>query len=54
MNYALQHERADIWGIMDEERLDSVMTEVSIIQKPVHWFAEQINRLISIRQGHPS
>ena len=29
--------------MVDEERLESFMTEVIIIQKPVHWFAEQIN-----------
>ena len=29
--------------MVDEERLESFMTEVLIIQKPVNWFAEQIN-----------
>ena len=29
--------------MVDEERLESFMKEVFIIQKPVHWFAEQIN-----------
>ena len=29
--------------MVDEERLESLMTEVLIIQKPVNWFAEQIN-----------
>ena len=37
-----------------EERLESFMTEVVIIQKQVQWFAEQINGLISIRQQRPS
>ena len=34
--------------------LNSFMTEVSIIQKPVHWFAEQINGLVSIWYRPPS
>ena len=29
-------------------QFNSFMTEVVIIQKPVHWFAEQINGLVSI------
>ena len=29
------------------------MTEVSIMQKPVHSFAEQISRLVSVRQRPP-
>ena len=29
--------------MVDEERLESFMTEVLIIQKPVNWFAEQIS-----------
>ena len=33
------------WG----EGINSFMTEAVIIQKPVHWFAEQINGLISYR-----
>ena len=36
---------------VDEERLESFMTEVPIIQKPVHRFAEQINGLVSIQQN---
>ena len=28
--------------------LNFFMTEAVIIQKPVHWFAEQINGLVSI------
>ena len=28
--------------MVDEEHYESFMTEVIIIQKPVHWFAEQI------------
>ena len=39
---------------MDQERLESLMTEFPIIQKPVHRFAEQINGLVSIRQEPPS
>ena len=39
---------------VDEDRLESFMTKVPIIQKPVHWFAEQINGLVSIRQEPPS
>ena len=39
---------------VDEERLESFMTEVSIIQRSNHWFAEQINGLITIRKEHPS
>ena len=35
---------------VDKERLESFMTEVPIIQKPVHWFAEKINGLVSIWQ----
>ena len=31
--------------------LNSFMTKVPIIQKPVHWFAEQINDLVSIWLG---
>ena len=34
--------------------INSFMTEVPIIWKPVHWFAEQINGLVSIWQGPPS
>ena len=34
--------------------LNSFMTEVPIIQKPVHWFALQINGLVSIWQWPPS
>ena len=34
--------------------MNSFMTEVHIIEKPVHWFAEQINRLVSMWQGPPS
>ena len=47
-NHALQHLRADslcMWMC-----LESFMTEVPIIQKPVHSFAEQINGLVYIRQ----
>ena len=29
--------------MVDEERLESFMTEIPIIQKPAHWYAEQIN-----------
>ena len=39
---------------VNEERLESFMAEVPIIQKQVHWFAEQINGLVSIRQEPPS
>ena len=39
---------------VDEERLESFMTEVPTIQKPVYRFVEQINRLVSIRQEPPS
>ena len=53
-NYALQHVTTDSWCLVDEECLESFMTEVLIIQKPVQWFAEQINGLVSIRQGLPS
>ena len=35
---------------VDEERLETCMTEVPIIQKPVHSLAEQITGLVSIRQ----
>ena len=38
---------------VDEKRLESFMTEIPI-QEPVHWFAEQINGLVSIRQEPPS
>ena len=51
MNYALQHVRTVFWCLMDEERLDSFMMEVPIIQKLVDRFAEQINGLASMRQG---
>ena len=43
MNYALQHVRTDSWCMVDAERLESFMTDVLIVQKLVHWFAEQIN-----------
>ena len=33
---------------------NSFMTEALIIQKPVHWFMEQINVLVSIWYGPPS
>ena len=33
---------------MDKERFESFITEVPIIQKPVHLFAEHINGLVSI------
>ena len=39
---------------MDQERLESLMTEFPIIQKPAHRFGEQINGLVSIRQEPPS
>ena len=35
-NYSLQHVRRDFWFMMDEELLDSFITEVPIMQKPVH------------------
>ena len=40
--------------MVDEERLKTVMTQVPIMQNPVHGFAEQINGLVSIRQEPPS
>ena len=40
--------------MVNEERLEYFMTEVPIMQKPVHGFAEQINGLVSIRQEPPS
>ena len=43
VNYALQHVRTDSWCMVDAERLESFMTDVLIVQKLVHWFAEQIN-----------
>ena len=49
-NYALQHVRSGSRCMVDEERLESFMTEVPIIQKPV----QQINVLFSIRQEPPS
>ena len=41
---ALQHLRKDFRNMMGEERLNSFMTQVPIIYKPVHLFAEQIDR----------
>ena len=38
---------------VDEKHLESFMTEVPITQKPVHWFTEQMNGLVSIRQEPP-
>ena len=35
---------------VDEERLESFMQEVPIMQKAVHLFAEQLNDLVSIQQ----
>ena len=33
-------------GLIDRSKyVKSFMEEVPVIQKPVHWFAEQINRL---------
>ena len=54
VNYALQHIRTGSRCMVDEERLQSFVTEVPIMQKPVHWFGEQINGLVSIRQELPS
>ena len=34
--------------------INSFVTEVPIIQKPVHWFALQINGLVFIWLGPPS
>ena len=34
-------------NMTQSKRINSFMTEAVIIQKPVHWFAEQINGLIS-------
>ena len=53
-NYALQHVRTDSQCMVDKERLESFKMEVPIIQKPAHWFAEQINGLACTRQGPPS
>ena len=35
---------------VDEGRLESFMMEVPVIQKPVHWLAEQTNGLVYVRQ----
>ena len=35
-NYALQHIRTGSWCMLDEVHLESFMTAVPIIQKPVH------------------
>ena len=35
VDYALQPARTDFWCFMDEERLDSFMMEVSILQKSI-------------------
>ena len=51
VNSALWHVRTDFQSMMGEERLNSFMAEVPIIKKPVHWFAEQSNGPVSIRQG---
>ena len=32
---------------VDDERLESFMSEVTIIQKTVNWFAEQTNGLVT-------
>ena len=34
--------------LKNTKSLNSFMTEVSVIQKPVHWFTEQINGLVSM------
>ena len=51
INYALQH---GLYLYVDEERLGSFMTEVSIMPNPAQWFAEQINGLVSIRRESKS
>ena len=48
-NYALQHVRTDSSYMVDQESLEFFMTHVLILQKPVQWFAEHINGLVSIR-----
>ena len=48
-NYALQHVRRDSSVYVDEERLESFMTEVPTIQKP-----EQINGLVSVQKERSS
>ena len=53
-NYALYYVRPDSTCMVDKERLESFMTEVPFIQKPVHGFAEQTCGLVSIQQELPS
>ena len=48
-NIILPHDlRKNIYLLPDEISIKSLMMEVPIIEKPDHWFAEQINVLVSI------
>ena len=48
-NYALQYVRADS-RCMWMKSILNLLWRRSLLQKPVHWFAEKINGLVSIRR----
>ena len=50
VDYALQPARTDFWCFMDEERLDSFMMEVSILQKSILRYDKKTDRYYQKRK----
>ena len=52
MKSQIEKKRSKLWFTTCTNRL-SMYVDVDIVQKPVHWVAKQINRMVSKRQEPP-